>query len=174
MKKHSIVAVNPDGSVAGFFEYIKDAVDRYGMDRHSITDSCKRGTICRGLKWFYEEDYRQIYMKCEFEKLRYKLDPNRDRKTYHFKKGHKFVGKLSEKGLQKKRERMINVAAMRKQRGDYELMSEKRKKPLRCVNDGMCFDSRKEASQYYNIPQHQICAAITRNGIVHGLKFETL
>lgn len=88
-KKRPVVAVNPDGSVAGYFECIKDAVDKYGMDRHSITDSCRRGTICRGLRWWYEEEFREIYLRGETDKLKYTLDPNRDRLTYHFKKGHK-------------------------------------------------------------------------------------
>lgn len=99
-KKRPVVAVNPDGSVAGYFECIKDAVDKYGMDRHSITDSCRRGTICRGLRWWYEEEFREIYLRGETDKLKYTLDPNRDRLTYHFKKGHKagnrpsFIGVL--------------------------------------------------------------------------------
>ena len=41
-KKRMVVAVNPDGSVAEVFEYIKDAVAKYGMDRHSLTPKKKR------------------------------------------------------------------------------------------------------------------------------------
>ena len=88
-KKSKVVAVNPDGTVAEVFEYIKDAVAKYGMDRHSITNSCRRGCICHGWKWFYAEDFSRIYMNCEYEKLRFTLDPNRDPVTYHFRKGHK-------------------------------------------------------------------------------------
>ena len=32
-KKHSVVAVNPDGSVAGIFDFIQDATKKYGIDR---------------------------------------------------------------------------------------------------------------------------------------------
>lgn len=173
-RKHPVVAVKPNGEIAGCFDYIKDAVNLYGMDRHSITDSCKRGTICRGLRWYYEEDFREIWMNGDRESLKYTLDPNRDRITYHFKKGHQFRGVLSEEGRRKKRSHIRKVAAMRKERGDYELMGVKLQKAVRCVDDGMEFPSRKEAGLYYGIPPHQICASITRNGRVHGLKFESL
>ena len=105
-KKRRVVAVNPDGSVAGVFEFIKDAVAKYGMDRHSITKSCRQGRICHGLKWFYEEDFRKIYMNCELEKLRFTLDPNRDPVTYQYIKGHKAgsgYARLTEKQKENRR-----------------------------------------------------------------------
>lgn len=88
-RKHPVVAVNPDGTVAGCFDFIKDAVALYGMDRHSITDSCRKGTICRGLRWYYEEDFKKIFMEQRLDELKFELDPNRDPLTYHFRKGHK-------------------------------------------------------------------------------------
>jgi hypothetical protein len=87
-KKHSIVAVNTDGSVSGYFESIKEAVDKYGMDRHSITDSCKRGNLCRGLRWFYMEDFKILFFT-DRDKLKYELNPDRDRFTQRLKKGVK-------------------------------------------------------------------------------------
>lgn len=87
-KKKVVVAVNPDGSVERVFDYIKDAAAYYGCDRHSISRICRKGITAHGFKWFYEEDFRRIYMNCELEKLQWTPDPNRDRWTYRFVKGH--------------------------------------------------------------------------------------
>ena len=56
-----VVAVNPNGTVAGFFGSIKLAAGISKVDRNSITDSCLRGAICRGLRFYYENDFRKIY-----------------------------------------------------------------------------------------------------------------
>lgn len=172
-KKRKVVAVNPDGSVAEVFEYIKDAVAKYGMDRHSITNSCKRGTICHGWKWFYEEDFREIYMNCELEKLKFTRDPNRDPITNHFVKGHKAGSgfqKLTEEQKKRKVEGVRAAMKRRKESGGYDESSKKSWKPVVCLTDGKEFPSIKHASEYYGIPTHYISAAIHRVGTVRGLK----
>lgn len=172
-KKRKVVAVNPDGTVAEVFEYIKDAVAKYGMDRHSITNSCRRGCICHGWKWFYEEDFSRIYMNCEYEKLRFTLDPNRDPVTYHFRKGHKAgsgYARLTEEQKQKKAAATRAAMKRRKESGGYLESAKKIWKPVICLNDGREFPSIKHASEYYGIPRNEISAAIHRVGAARGLR----
>lgn len=174
-KRHSVVAVNPDGSIAGYFEFIKDAVDKYGMDRHSITDSCKRGTICRGLRWWYEEEFREIYLRGEFEKLRYTLDPNRDRLTYHFKKGHKAGNgwdRCSEEKKAKRREIARERAFQMIREGHKNFGKPKMEKPVRCITTGKEYDSLKACSADTGIPSNQIGRAAKLGVATHKKRFE--
>lgn len=174
-KRHSVVAVNPDGSVAGYFEFIKDAVEKYGMDRHSITDSCKRGTICRGLRWWYEEEFREIYLRGEFEKLRYTLDPNRDRLTYHFKKGHKAGNgwdRCSEEKKAKRREIARERAFQMIREGHKNFGKPKMEKPVRCITTGKEYDSLKACSADTGIPSNQIGRAAKLGVATHKKRFE--
>lgn len=174
-RKHSVVAVNPDGSIAGYFEFIKDAVDKYGMDRHSITDSCKRGTICRGLRWWYEEEFREIYLRGEFDKLKYTLDPNRDRLTYHFKKGHKAGNgwdKCTEEKKQKRRELSRKRAFQMIQEGTKNFAKPDRDKAVRCITTGKEYDSLKACSADVGIASNQIGRAAKLGVATHGKRFE--
>ena len=174
-RKRSVVAVNPDGSVAGYFEFIKDAVDKYGMDRHSITDSCKRGTICRGLRWWYEEEFREIYLRGEFEKLKYTLDPNRDRLTYHFKKGHKAGNgwdRCAEEKKQKRRELARKRALQMIHEEHNSFGKPKMEKPVRCITTGKEYDSLKACSADTGIPSNQIGRAAKLGVVTHKLRFE--
>ncbi|WP_288776956.1 hypothetical protein [uncultured Bacteroides sp.] len=174
-RKHSVVAVNPDGSIAGYFEFIKDAVDKYGMDRHSITDSCKRGTICRGLRWWYEEEFREIYLRGEFDKLKYTLDPNRDRLTYHFKKGHKFGNgwdRCSEEKKQKRRELARKRALQMIQEGKKNFAKPRMEKPVRCITTGKEYDSLKTCSADTGIASNQIGRAARLGVATHKKRFE--
>lgn len=174
-RKRSVVAVNPDGSIAGYFEFIKDAVDKYGMDRHSITDSCKRGTICRGLRWWYEEEFREIYLRGEFEKLKYTLDPNRDRLTYHFKKGHKAGNgwdRCSEEKKAKRREIARERAFQMIREGHKNFGKPKMEKPVRCITTGKEYDSLKACSADTGIPSNQIGRAAKLGVATHKKWFE--
>lgn len=174
-RKHSVVAVNPDGSIAGYFEFIKDAVDKYGMDRHSITDSCKRGTICRGLRWWYEEEFREIYLRGEFDKLKYTLDPNRDRLTYHFKKGHKAGNgwdKCSEAKKKRRREIARERALQMIQEGTKNFAKPKMKRPVRCITTGKEYDSLKSCAADTGIASNQIGRAAKLGVATHGKRFE--
>lgn len=173
-KKRRVVAVNPDGSVAEVFEYIKEAVAKYGMDRHSITKSCKNGSVCHGWKWFYEEDFRKIYMNCELEKLKFTLDPNRDPVKYHYIKGHKAgsgYANLTEEQKQKKTTAVRAAMKRRKENGGYEESKKKLWKTVVCLEDGKEFPSIKHASEHYNIPANMISGCIHRIGKTRGLRF---
>ena len=172
-KKRKVVAVNPDGTVAEVFEYIKDAVAKYGMDRHSITNSCRRGCICHGWKWFYAEDFSRIYMNCEYEKLRFTLDPNRDPVTYHFRKGHKLGNGFKKRSADtsaKMKEVARRNCIRRIESGGYTESVKKLWKAVVCLNDGREFPSIKHASEYYGIPRHHISGAIHRVGSTRGLR----
>ena len=174
-KKRPVVAVNPDGSVAGYFECIKDAVEKYGMDRHSITDSCRRGTICRGLRWWYEEEFREIYLRGETDKLKYTLDPNRDRLTYHFKKGHK-AGNGWDKCSEAKKKRRREIARERAfqmiREGHKNFGKPKMEKPVRCITTGKEYDSLKACSADTGIPSNQIGRAAKLGVATHKKRFE--
>lgn len=174
-KKRPVVAVNPDGSIAGYFECIKDAVEKYGMDRHSITDSCRLGTICRGLRWWYEEEFREIYLRGETDKLKYTLDPNRDRLTYHFKKGHK-AGNGWDKCSEAKKKRRREIARKRAlqmiQEGHKNFGKPKMEKPVRCITTGKEYDSLKTCSADTGIASNQIGRAARLGVATHKKRFE--
>lgn len=174
-KKRPVVAVNPDGSIAGYFECIKDAVEKYGMDRHSITDSCRLGTICRGLRWWYEEEFREIYLRGETDKLKYTLDPNRDRLTYHFKKGHK-AGNGWDKCSEAKKKRRREIARKRAlqmiQEGHKNFGKPKMEKPVRCITTGKEYDSLKTCSADTGIASNQIGRAARLGVVTHKKRFE--
>lgn len=172
-KKKVVVAVNPDGSVERVFDYVKDAAAYYGCDRHSISRSCRLGKTAHGFKWFYEEDFRRIYMNCEFEKLKWTPDPNRDRWTNKFVKGHKAGNGFEKRSMESKqktkdgqRERNLK----RWERGGYEETSRRNCKPVICLTDGKEFPSVKQAAEYYGLPQASVSGAIHRVGSIHGLK----
>lgn len=174
-KKRPVVAVNPDGSIAGYFECIKDAVEKYGMDRHSITDSCRLGTICRGLRWWYEEEFREIYLRGETDKLKYTLDPNRDRLTYHFKKGHK-AGNGWDKCSEAKKKRRREIARKRAlqmiQEGKKNFAKPRMEKPVRCITTGKEYDSLKTCSADTGIASNQIGRAARLGVATHKKRFE--
>lgn len=171
--KHPVVAIKTDGSIAGYFDFIKDAVEKYGMDRHSITDSCKRGTICRGLKWMYEEDYRKYYMECRTNELAYTLDPNRDRYTYHFCKGHHAGNGLRKRKVedqQKHKQQFFEMVKRLRQEGKIK----PRLKPVLCINTNQRYDSIKECAQALNIPANYISYSAHNYRPILGMRFRLI
>lgn len=174
-RKHAVVAVKPDGSMGGFFEFIRDACLIYGMDRHSITKSCRRGTICHGFRWMYDEEYHKYWLEGRTHELAYTLDPNRDRITYHFKKGHHAGG--SDKWSEETKKRVYRrVAEVSRQRAaDPESKWGKGVyKPVRCLNNGREYTSIKSAAEDAGLRPCHISSAIARGGTVHGYKFVKL
>ncbi len=106
-----VVAVWPNGNVAGFFDSIKDAVDRYGFSRDGITNCCRgRQKLCGGLNWFYSKDFMPIYYSGDTALL--KLPPDNIRNPDGtFKKGHNYMKgkkrKMTPEYAQNRRENMI-------------------------------------------------------------------
>lgn len=175
-RKHAVVAVKPDGSMGGFFEFIRDACLIYGMDRHGISNSCRRGTICHGFRWMYDEEYRKYWLEGRTNELVYTLDPNRDRITYRFKKGHHIGSNLwSDETRLRLNKRAAELSSRRA--ADPEDKWGKgyvNHKPIRCVNNGREYKSIKEAAEHFGLRPGHISGAISRSGTVHGLKFVKL
>ena len=70
-KQRSIVAVNTDGSMAGCFDSIKVAHEKYGLTRHLLTKACKTGNLYRGIKWMFEDEYRHLWEQGKTDMLKY-------------------------------------------------------------------------------------------------------
>lgn len=172
-KKKVVVAVNPDGRVERVFDYIKDAAAYYGCDRHSISRSCRKGITAHGFKWFYEEDFRRIYMNCELEKLQWTPDPNRDRWTYRFVKGHNAGNGFCRRSEQRKQKAIEDQRKRNHKRwehGGYREPAKRLCKPVICLTDGKEFPSVKDAAEYYGLKLAAVSGAIHRVGTIHGLK----
>ena len=91
-QRQPVVAVHPDGKLAGMFDSIKVAVDKYGFSRDGITRCCRgRQRLCGGLNWFYERDYKQLFFSGDAEVLKVPLCDGRNADGT-FCNGHK-VGK---------------------------------------------------------------------------------
>lgn len=75
-KQHPVVAVYPDGSMMGWFEFIKDVAAIYGgFDRHGISRACKghNGGIYKGIRWCYKEEYDRLWSQGRTHELAYTL-----------------------------------------------------------------------------------------------------
>lgn len=110
-KCQKVVAVWPNGKVAGFFDSIKNAIEKYGFSRDGITRCCRgRQKLCGGLNWFYEKDYMPIYFSGNTSALVMPSDSVRN-PDGTFKKGHNnFKGrkrKMTPEFLQNRRENML-------------------------------------------------------------------
>lgn len=68
---HKIVAVDCDGTMAGVFDTIKTACDKYGLTAHLVRRSCKTGSLYRGIRWMYENEYHQAWLNGRTDRLRY-------------------------------------------------------------------------------------------------------
>ena len=67
----SVVAVNPDGSMAGCFDSIKVAHEKYHLTRHLIVRSCRQGGLYRGYRWMFEDEYRKAWLEGRTADLAY-------------------------------------------------------------------------------------------------------
>ena len=70
-QEKSIVAVNTDGTMAGCFDSIKVAHEKYHLTRHLIVRSCRTGSLYRGLRWMFEDEYRTAWLEGRTDELRY-------------------------------------------------------------------------------------------------------
>lgn len=106
-----VVAVWPSGKVAGFFDSIKAAAEKYGFSRDGITNCCRgRQRLCGGLNWFYEKDYMPIYFSGDASSLVLPSDSIRN-PDGTFKKGHGLMKgekrKMTPEYRQNRRENML-------------------------------------------------------------------
>ena len=110
-KCQKVVAVWPNGKVAGYFDSIKVAVEKYGFSRDGITRCCRgRQRLCGGLNWFYEKDYMPIYFSGDTSSLVLPADTIRNpdgtfKAGHHNYKGRK--RKMTPEYMQNRRENML-------------------------------------------------------------------
>ena len=88
-KPKPIVAVNPDGTMNGWFSGIMDAMTVYRLDRTSILRSIRTGKPYRGLRWVYKDDYDLAATVMDTRRFAFTPPPTvgRDR-AGRFRKGH--------------------------------------------------------------------------------------
>lgn len=72
-----VAALNPDGTINGWFEGIMDAMTIYRLDRTSILRSIRTGKPYKGFRWVYKEEYDREYMWGDISK--YSFTPRYDR-----------------------------------------------------------------------------------------------
>ena len=77
-KPKPIVAVNPDGTMNGWFDGIMDAMTIYRLDRTSILRSIRTGKPYKGLRWVYKDDYDQVAMWQDTSKFAFTPRYDRD------------------------------------------------------------------------------------------------
>ncbi len=136
-----VVAVWPSGKVAGFFDSIKAAVDRYGFSRDGITNCCRgRQRLCGGLNWFYEKDYKAVFFSRDTETLKTSDDGTRNADGT-FKKGHNNMKgrkrQMTPEYLENRRANMRRQRAM----GVLKHNPEKNYKPVVEIETGQVFPS---------------------------------
>ena len=169
-----VVSVNPDGTVDSVFNSAEDAGKFYGVAKETVNRYCRTGRIGQGKKWFYEEDFREIYMSCELEKLQFTLPEDYAPKRKHFYKGHPWGNgwdKKSEKDKERYREiSRMNAMTVNKS-GRNRLGAYKKGFPVVCLTDGNEFTSIRQAARHYGIPECSVWCCVHRVGTTHKLKF---
>lgn len=169
-----LVAVNPDGTVYAVFNNSREAAKIFPVTADSINRWCFRNNIGYGKKWFYEKDFRQIYMNCEIEKLQFTLPEDYLPGRSYLRKGHKHGNgweKRSEEDKQKTREH-ARERALKLNASKANLKGAKpNKKPVVCVTDGRVFPSISEAADYYGMPRNHVAMSLYRMGTTRGMKF---
>ena len=115
-QKQPVVAVCPSGKIAGSFDSIKEAVDKYGFSRDGITHCCRgRQRLCGGLNWFYLEDFKLAFFSQDTEALKTppcetRNDDGTFKKGHHNMKGRK--RRMTPEYLKNRRENMRRQHAM--------------------------------------------------------------
>ncbi|SFG54891.1 hypothetical protein, partial [Prevotella sp. KH2C16] len=141
-------------------------------DRHTIANACTRGYLCRGWKLMYEDDWSPL------GDYRYKPTPGRNLDG-SLKPGHTMSPIYAARQSAETRKMRSDKARELCRRlnatpgSNWGRYLDKRK-PVECLTTGERFASIGEAAARYNLPQNYISSAISRNGTVHGLKFQKI
>lgn len=174
----SIVSVNTNGSINGYFQSRTEAENLNGICHKDMGRALKNHYYsCKGLKWYYEDEYREGWFRYGEDYFRWTPSTTHKRNGSGFVKGHTLgncVNKWSEESRRKLSERARALCLKRKETDSYILMGLKMRKPVKCITDGLEFDSIKSAAEHYGFPRHYISAAISRNGRTKGLRFKFL
>ena len=169
-----VVSVNPDGTVDAVFNSAADAAKLYGVVTSTINHYCRTESVGLGKKWFYEENFRKIYMACEWEKLHFTLPDDYVPKRKSFYKGHKKGNgweKKSDESKRKQKEAAAQRAKMLNESGKNRLGALNNMKPVVCITDGNEFPSIRHAAEFYGIPRGSVRHCAHRVGVTHNLKF---
>ena len=169
-----VVSINPDGTVDAVFNCAADAAKLYDVTPGTVNRYCRTGAIGQGKRWFYEEKFREIYMACEMDKLRFTLPADYVPKRRCFYKGHtKGNGwsKRSEESKEKTRRIASRIAKAINKDGRNRLGGCKKGKTVVCLTDGKEFPSIRCAADHYGIPRSSVHYCAHRIGITHNLKF---
>lgn len=169
-KQHPVVAVYPDGSMMGWFEFIKDVAAIYGgFDRHGISRACKghNGGIYKGIRWCYKEEYDRLWSQGRTHELAYTLT----KYQHPGRQASHPPGQLTPEGRATKSRKASEVS--RRMAADPNSRWGKPKpKPIYCITNGITYEGRKQAAQALGLKPHQISAALTRGGKCHGYAFK--
>lgn len=176
---HPVVAVNPNGTVAGYFGSIKEAASISNVDRRSITNSCLRGAICRGFRFYYEKDFRKIYEEQRMDDLKFSKNPNIDIVTGRFVKGNK-----ANKGFnswpeerQEKQRRLSRKKCLRlindpeSNFGPHIKFSKPLGKKVICLDTKEVFLSAAECARKMNFNVDELYSSIRRMKKYKGKKY---
>lgn len=169
-----VVSVNPDGTVDAVFNCAADAAKLYGITAGTINRYCRTGVIGVGKKWFYEQRFREIYMSCEVEKLRFTLPDDYVPKGKIFYKGHTRGNGWDKRSEESKRRISENGKHRFKEvneSGKNRAGSLKRMKPIVCITDGNEFPSIRHAAEHYGISRSNVRYCAHQVGTTHNLKF---
>lgn len=174
-----VVAVNPNGTVAGFFGSIKLAASISNIDRNSITDSCLRGAICRGLRFYYEKDFRKIYEEQRLDDLKFSINPNIDIATGRFVKGNKankgfnsWPKERQEKQRELSREKCLRLINDPESNfGPHIKSSKPLGKKVICLETKEVFLSAAECARKMNLNVDGLYSSIRRMKKYNGKKY---
>lgn len=174
-----VVAVNPNGTVAGFFGSIKLAASISKVDRNSITDSCLRGAICRVLRFYYEKDFRKIYEEQRLDDLKFTRNPNIDINTGRFVKGNKASKGFNNwsKERQKKQRKLSREKCLRlindpdSNFGPNIKSSKPLGKKVICLETKEVFLSAAECARKMNLNVDGLYSSIRRMNKYNGKKY---
>lgn len=161
-----VVAVGHDGGIARRFASVTEAQQHFRCnDRHSITLSCQRGSLCRGVRLMYEDDYMLGGD--------YSYPVHRERDDWgRWLKGHKNIGHRKPDDETIERLRQIRSETSKGMCANPNNgWGKGRNKPVICLNDGEHFASIKEAAARYSLNPSHISWAMSRQRKVHGLEF---
>lgn len=153
-----IVAINTDGSVAGYYDCIKQFGDMHHVDVSHLGDAIKKNRFFFGYKWMKESDYREKYMRGE--DMSYKLP-----EIYYARGGiRKGMGRKFYESLSKEtRSRIIEAsrksATERNRKGQIGYPP----KPVICITTGERFESVRQCAKHYGIKPATVYSEIINN-----------
>lgn len=164
----AVVALNEDGSMAGWFESMALAKQKYGIPRDAIWKSIKTGKSYKGFKWVDKETFDKHYKDCTLHKLSYKRDHQRDSKG-RWVKGHTPIRHTDE--TKKKLAAYAKTQSYKQAHDPHSKWGKGCKKPVWCVNNDKVYESFTEAANDLGLTQHQISSAIYGGYKTKGYKF---